>query len=133
MIRHETGDPILDPLKIVIGLGCTDGHAGHADRMDQHGSRRHNKGFVRRNRQRNTNRMAVPDDQRYRRLAERCDHLCQRQSRGNITALGIDEQKHALHFDAVLDPGESGQKMLILGGLAAGIQIFMAFDLSDDR
>ena len=88
--------------------------------------------MVGRHSQGNADGMAVPDDQRDRRLAQGCQHLRQGQAAAHIPAYGINEDQDPVDLRIVLRLGKLRKDVLIFGGLGAARQVFMAFDLPDD-
>ena len=58
--RHKGHDPLLKPLKIVVGLGRGDDRSAHPHGMDGHGGGGHRKAPLGRHRQWDANGMAAP-------------------------------------------------------------------------
>ena len=132
MAGDEGHDPILKPLEVVVGLGGGDDRAAHADRVDGHGGAGDGKAPSGSHCQRHADGMASSQDDGDRRLCHAGDQLRDGKARLHVAAHGIQQEEDAVHLVALLQLGQQGQHMLVLGGLGTAGGGVVALDLADD-
>ena len=76
--------------------------------------------------------MASSQDDGDRRLCHAGDQLRDGKARLHVAAHGIQQEEDAVHLVALLQLGQQGQHMLVLGGLGTAGGGVVALDLADD-
>ena len=129
---HKSHDPLLEPLKVVVGLGGGDDGAAHADGMDGHGGAGYGEAPPGRHREGHADGVAAPQNNGDRGLGHACDQLRDGKACLHVAAYGVQQKQDAVHILALLQLGEQGQDMLVLGGLGVVGGGGVALDLADD-
>ena len=132
MSGDEGHDPVLEPLEVAVGLGGGDDGAAHADGVDGHGGGGHGEAPPCGHRQGHADGVAAPQDDGDGGLGHAGDELRDGKARLHVSAHGVEEEEDPRDFAGLLQLGEEGEDVLVLGGFGPVVGGHVALNLADD-